>query len=68
MLVLSRKENQEIVIGEDVVIRVTKINGNRVSIAIEAPRDIKILRGEISNENSIHRQPESNSSISGVRP
>ena len=65
MLVLSRKENQEIVIGEDVVIRVTKINGNRVSIAIEAPRDIKILRGEI--ENSIHRQPESNSSVSGVR-
>lgn len=47
MLVLSRKLKQEIQIGDNVVITVLKVKGNTVQLGIEAPRDIKIMRGEL---------------------
>ncbi|MCC9642041.1 carbon storage regulator [Rhodopirellula sp. JC740] len=47
MLVLSRKVDEQLVIGDNIVVRVTKISGNRVSIAIDAPNDVKITRGEL---------------------
>lgn len=50
MLVLSRKQQQEIVIGENVKITVLKIKGNTVRLGIEAPRDIKVIRGELPRE------------------
>lgn len=48
MLVLSRKLNQSIIVGANVKIQVLKISGNTVRIGIEAPNDIKILRGELA--------------------
>ena len=66
MLVLSRKVGESIVIGNDVVITVQKIHGNRVSISIDAPRHIKILRGEI--ENSIHKQPDRDNCLPDLWP
>ncbi|ELP35465.1 carbon storage regulator [Rhodopirellula baltica] len=50
MLVLSRKVDEKLVIGDNVVITVSKISGNRVSIAIDAPRDVSIQRGELTSE------------------
>lgn len=47
MLVLSRKEGSHVVIGDDIIVKVTKIRGNRVSIAIDAPPEVSIRRGEI---------------------
>lgn len=47
MLVLSRKVGQEIVIGDNVRITITKVSGNRVTLGIEAPQDLRILRGEL---------------------
>ena len=47
MLVLSRKLNDEIVVGEDVVIRIVKIKGNTVRIGISAPQEVSIMRGEL---------------------
>ncbi len=47
MLVLSRKEGEQIVIGDGVVLTINRIAGNRVAIGIEAPRDVRIVRGEL---------------------
>lgn len=54
MLVLSRKINERIKIGENVWITIVKLNGGRVSLGIEAPRSIAINREEIAtHDNSI---------------
>ena len=48
MLVLSRKQNQSIVIGDNITLQVLKVSGNTVRIGIQAPNDVKILRGELA--------------------
>ena len=62
MLVLSRKVGQEILIGDNVRITVTKVSGNRVTLGIEAPDHVRILRGELepiacSFEDGFEEQP-----------
>lgn len=47
MLVLSRKPNQRIFIGDDVTITVNRIAGKQVSLGIDAPREVKVLRAEL---------------------
>jgi carbon storage regulator len=47
MLVLTRKEAETICIGENIVIRVTRIGGTSVKIGIEAPDNVRVLRGEL---------------------
>lgn len=47
MLVLTRKPRQQIMIGDNIVINVVEVQGENVRIAIDAPREIKIYRGEI---------------------
>ncbi len=52
MLVLSRKEGEQLLIGDDIVLTINRINGNRVAIGIEAPRDVRILRGELERHKN----------------
>ena len=47
MLVISRKIQQEIVIGENVRITILQIKGNTVRIGIDAPREVRVVRGEL---------------------
>lgn len=47
MLVLTRKVGEEIVIGENVALRILKTQGNRVHIGIEAPIEMSIHRKEV---------------------
>ena len=59
MLVLSRKVGEKIVIGDNISIVVNRVAGNRVSIGIDAPDDVKIIRGELEPLVDEFRRPES---------
>ena len=47
MLVLSRKKNEAIHIANDITITVVEIRGDKVSLGIEAPREVPVHREEI---------------------
>ena len=47
MLVLSRKSTERIHIGDNVVVTVLEIRGNKVRIGIDAPKEIHVLRSEL---------------------
>jgi carbon storage regulator len=47
MLVLTRKSNQSIMIGDDIEISVLSIMGEKVRIGIEAPRTVPVFRKEV---------------------
>ena len=47
MLVLSRHKDESIMIGEDIVVRIVGIRGDKVRLGIEAPREIIVHRQEV---------------------
>jgi carbon storage regulator len=47
MLILSRRVNEKIVIGDDVVVSVVEVRGDQVKLGIEAPRNVKVFRQEV---------------------
>lgn len=58
MLTLTRKPGEEIVIPElDITIRITEVLGNRVSVSIDAPKDLTILRRELIKKTRRNSQP-----------
>ena len=52
MLVLSRKVGDKLVIDGNITVEVVKISGNRISLGIVAPSNVKILRGELNQPKS----------------
>ncbi|MBO0589096.1 carbon storage regulator CsrA [Sporosarcina sp. E16_8] len=52
MLVLSRKKGESIWLGDEIEITISEIKGDQVRIAINAPKNITILRGELIKEVS----------------
>jgi carbon storage regulator len=47
MLVLSRKESQRIRLGDQIVVTIVKISGDKVRVGIEAPANVLVLRDEL---------------------
>ena len=49
MLVLSRKKDEKIMIGDDVTLMVIEIRGDKVRLGIDAPKDVSVHREEVYN-------------------
>ena len=47
MLVLSRKKNESIVIGENIVVMVIEVRGDKVRLGIDAPKEVSVHRHEV---------------------
>ncbi|MCC6419162.1 MAG: carbon storage regulator [Gemmataceae bacterium] len=48
MLVLSRKPGEKLVLGNNITITILEVVGNRVRVGIDAPGDVRVLRGELA--------------------
>ncbi len=53
MLVLSRKKSESLMIGDNIKVTITSIDGNRVRIGIEASDDVRIRRAELKPEEKL---------------
>ncbi len=49
MLVLTRKPEEKIYVGNDIVITIVQVKGDRVRLGIEAPKNVRVLREEVAN-------------------
>ncbi|MFN7874802.1 MAG: carbon storage regulator [Pirellula sp.] len=47
MLILSRRESERVHLGDDIVLTIVRVNGDKVRIGVEAPPHVKILRTEL---------------------
>jgi carbon storage regulator len=47
MLILSRKTDEKIVIGEDITVTIIEVRGDQVRIGINAPKNVKVYREEV---------------------
>lgn len=57
MLILSRKVGQRIFIGEGIEVVIQRVSGDRVTLGLAAPRDVKILRGELEDFDRPDQEP-----------
>ncbi len=53
MLVLSRKESEKIRLGDNIIITVVRVAGDKVRIGIEAPTSVPVLRRELKRHESV---------------
>ena len=56
MLVLTRKAGESFYLGEDIKITVQSVRGDGARIAIDAPREVQILRSELKEAREINRE------------
>jgi len=57
MLVLSRRERERIQLGDSIVITVVRLGRDRVRLGIEAPPEVKVLRGELKPQQGRDDSP-----------
>lgn len=63
MLVLTRKANEEIIISDNIVIKVLKTTSNQVKFGVTAPRDVSIQRSEILEKDSTNGCTQEKSNV-----
>ena len=70
MLVLARKINESIIIGDNIELMVVEIKGDQVKLGIRAPKEVPVYRGEIykeiQKENIAASQTEFNPEIAKI--
>ena len=68
MLVLSRQRDESIIIGDDVVITIVDVRGDKVRLGIDAPTEIPVHRREVYEAIQRENQRSSMSSLGDVDP
>jgi carbon storage regulator len=74
VLVLTRRANQSIMIGHDVVVTVLEVRGDQVRLGIRAPRHVDVHREEVfaalqaANRSAASPPPEALDALEGLRP
>ena len=63
MLILSRKINEKVVIGDDITISIVEIRGDQVRIGIDAPKKVKVFRQEVYDAIKAENKAASNSAV-----
>ena len=56
MLVLTRKIGEQIVIGDDIKIKIVEVKGKQVRVGIEAPKSVEVNREEIYQQKQNHKE------------
>jgi carbon storage regulator len=74
MLVLTRRTQQSIMIGKDVVITILEVRGDQVRIGVSAPRDLEVHREEVflelqeTNRSAASPSPEAIGALGRLLP
>lgn len=58
MLVITRRNSESILIGDDIEVMVTDISGDKVRLSIRAPKEIPILRKELQETSNLNKQAD----------
>lgn len=63
MLVLSRKPGESLLIGDNIYVKIVSVDGERVKVAIDAPKNVNIMRNELTeamlmNQKAVKKVPE----------
>lgn len=66
MLILTRRKGDTILIGDNVVITITNVNGSSVKVGIEAPKEISVIRGELPVHSKTDSMPSNTVKSSSV--
>lgn len=70
MLVLHRKKGESLIINDNIKITIVDISGEKVKIAVEAPKEIPVLRSELVNAAEANKEAagsENNISVADIR-
>jgi len=68
MLILSRKKDQKVMIGDQIEVWVVDIRGDTVKLGIKAPREVKVFRLEVAQEIEAANQAALQSSAAATLP
>ncbi|MGD9560459.1 MAG: carbon storage regulator CsrA [Oscillospiraceae bacterium] len=67
MLILTRKPGQGFTVGDDIEITITEISGDKVRVGINAPKEVKILRLELSETVEENQQAANKADAGALR-
>jgi carbon storage regulator len=63
MLILSRKVNEKVMIGDDISISIIEVRGDQVRIGVDAPRTVKVYRQEVYDAIKAENKAASESAL-----
>ena len=67
MLVLTRKVGQSITLGDNIRVTVLSMEGDRVSLGVDAPRDVRIFRSELLEATRQTNQEAQSSAVLSIK-